>query len=76
LAAGAGARRQADGEREEVADATNVLLLRRFNRFGRLKNLRQFLNLISCFKKLFESLKSWFKVESITNISSVTLKLT
>jgi len=63
-------------EREEVADATNVLLLRRFNRFGRLKNLRQFLNLISCFKKLFESLKSWFKVESITNISSVTLKLT
>ena len=50
MAAGAGASRQADGEREEVADATNVLLLRRFNRFGRLKNLRQFLKLISCFK--------------------------
>ncbi len=50
MAAGAGASRQADGEREEVADATNVLLLRRLNRFGRLKNLRQFLNLISCLK--------------------------
>ena len=58
MAAGAGACRRANGEREEVADATNVLLLRRFNRFGRLKNLRQFLNLISSFKKLFESLKS------------------
>jgi hypothetical protein len=76
LAAGAGACRRANGEREEVADATNVLLLRRFNRFGRLENPRQFLNLISCFKKLFKSLKSWFKVESITNISSVTPKLT
>ncbi len=43
MAAGAGASRQADREREEVADATNVLLLRRLNRFGRLKNLRQFL---------------------------------
>ena len=65
-----------DREREEVTDVDSVLLLRRFNRFGRLKNLRQFLNLISCFKKLFKSLKSWFKVESITNISSVTPKLT
>ena len=50
MAAGAGASRWADREREEVADATNVLLLRRFNRFGRLKNLLQFLKIISCFE--------------------------
>ena len=44
MAAGAGASRRANGEREEVADAANVLLLRHLNPFGRLKNLLQFLN--------------------------------
>ena len=44
MAAGAGASRRADREREEVADVENVLLLRRLNRFGRLKIFFNFLN--------------------------------
>jgi hypothetical protein len=50
---GWGKRACQTGEREEVAGVANVLLLRHLNPLGRLKNLRQFLKLISCFKKLF-----------------------
>ena len=58
MAAGAGACRRADREREEVADATNVLLLRRLKPFGRLTKS-------SSISKLICALKTFRKFEKL-----------